>query len=399
MRDAKAEYDELIYALSLEDIAAPATGLAMMINFNDYSRDFHEVLLNELIKESESSDINFKNNAKFIIGRLYVSVLKNIPLGLDYFTEAANTGHVLSQNILGGWYLNEENDEFDLSKAIYWLEKAAAQGHAKSEGLLGCIYVNEQKDEEKGRKLIESAAEKGSGNHCLIVALYSNEENTDHYDLDKAIKFFNLTIESKDKDSTPIANLNLGKIFEEHFADYKKAMELYQQAAAGGHPYGGYYQAFLYRKLNQHEQAFPLFCEAAKQAIDNSQIMAAFYYKEGIATEKNVQKALDYFMAATTHPDQEVSRIAKYELGVFYHEELKDDRTAYEWWEESAQEGFTMAIFTMSNKYAFDAATPENYQKALEWHKKMMLQEHDDITIDEIESFVLQLDCMRVALL
>lgn len=399
MNNAKAKFDELIYSFGFENEQAPAALLAAIISFNDFDQDVAEVLLNKLIQESEMLDQTVSMVAKYQIGRLYISKLNNTSLGLEYVTVSANSGLALAQNLLGGWYLNEENAEFDLNKAIFWLEKAAAQGHTKSEGLLGCIYVNEQIDEEKGRKLIEKAAEKGSGNHCLIVALYSNEKNTDHYDLDKAIKFFKLAIESKDIESTPIANLNLGKIFEEHFADYKKAMALYQQAAVEGHPYGIYYQAFLYRNLNQHEQAFPLFCEAAEQATDNSQIVVSFYYREGIVTEKNVQKARDYLLAATAHPNLEVVRIAQYELGVLYNEEYDDEHQAYEWWEESAKRGFPMAMLTMSNKYAWAEVNPENYQKALYWHKKMMFQEHEDISLEDIEAIVLQIDYMRVALL
>lgn len=398
MLNPKTLYDELIQTYGLADAAAPASKLATRIDFIDYDRDFLLVFRDELLKEAKSTNPEVARDAKLFIGRLYASRLGNVRLGVNYLTDSANAGHFLAQYSLGEFYSYNKNPQYDLSKAIFWLEKAVEQGHVKSMGLLGNLYIDEKINEDKGRKLIERAAEMGLGAYCLQAAFMALEEKTDHYDMEKAIKFLELGSKCEDPESATQAKLYLGKVLEVHFKEYDLALALYQQAANEGEPFGLYNQATLYTELEENEKALDYFCQAAAYGFHDSQLVAALFYREGIGTEKNVKKAIEILKQAIKNPNSEIAALAKYNLGCIYKQDFNEPLGAVMMWELAAQDGEPKARYNLAFEYTFGDTGLGDLDIALDWCRQLQVQEQLIVPPEQIEWLMQQIELKKTSM-
>lgn len=395
MLNPKTVYDDLIQTYGLADEEAPASKLATMIDYVDYDHDFLEIMLNELMKETESTNPEVVRDAKLFIGRLYALVLGNVALGVEYLTDSAKASHFLAQYCLGEFYSYSESPEYDLSKAIFWLGKGVDQGHVKSMGLLGSIYMDEKINEVKGRELVERAAEMGLGNYCLQAAFMALEEDSDYFDLEKALKFLTLGSENDNLETAVQAKLYLGKLLEAYFEAFDLALTLYQQAADEGHPYGIYNQATLYMKLKQQEKAFQYLCQAAELGIADAQIMAAYYYRNGIGTEKNISKAVEILSEATKNLIPEIATLAKYNLGCIYMEDFNEVNRAVNIWELAAQEGDPRARYNLAFEYTCGDIDLRNLDVAQDWCQQLQGQEQSMVSQEQIEWLKQQIELKK----
>src|SRR5688572_28249745 len=82
--------------------------------------------------------------AQYTLGYAYMSgrgTDKDYPKTIEWYTKAAERGHIKVQYDLG-MILMEEGTEQNYTLAAYWLEKLSAQGYIKAKVELGKLYEN-----------------------------------------------------------------------------------------------------------------------------------------------------------------------------------------------------------------------------------------------------------------
>lgn len=84
-------------------------------------------------------------------------VAKDEEKAKKYFTKAAEGGNAIAQYYLGCMYVENE-DEMDIEKFLYWMEKAAAQKLAVAYTQLGMSYIFDLEKVTEGLELLEKAA-------------------------------------------------------------------------------------------------------------------------------------------------------------------------------------------------------------------------------------------------
>ena len=89
---------------------------------------------NKFIESAEKGD----PEAQFIIGNTFVNI--NGTLGLEWYTKAAQQGHVKAQSKVGIAHAIADGTTRDYQKAAYWLKKAAENGDADAQKHLGYCY-------------------------------------------------------------------------------------------------------------------------------------------------------------------------------------------------------------------------------------------------------------------
>ncbi len=116
----------LINKISLRNIILKSFAIAIAL----YSINLHEVLAStedDNIKKCIAAIANCDKSKK------HCNILKNC-------NEAAEQGHPLCQQILGLSYKSGLDNEVNLNKAFYWIEKSAKQGDGSAQLFLGLMY-------------------------------------------------------------------------------------------------------------------------------------------------------------------------------------------------------------------------------------------------------------------
>lgn len=326
--------------------------IAASTNLNTLSDDEIRALYVTLLRATKLTDKNITNLAKVQIGRVLVSRLNDIPAGLNYITQAAEDGSPIAQNYLGGWYINEENAEYDSQKAIYWWEKAAELGSEKALHSLGARYligVDVECNPIKGLSFIEKAADLGFAESQILLA----------------------TIYLEGAHGVPINSA--------------KAIEWMKKASDQDNASAHYSLADYYLKINNMEQAFHYFNLAAKSGYGNSQLFVALMYRDGIGVDRNIDKAIESYITACNNLDSEISREAKMELGCIYNSLEKFDK-AISWWDLAAQDGHTGSQYNLALAYAYGdqnvAIDPDKammYLNMIDENREFVSEHNDDL--------------------
>lgn len=107
-------------------------------------------------------------------GKLYFSSLKDSKKAIDYLIQAANAGHVESQNFLGLIYTKEK----DYVNAFKWFLEAAENNHPYAQYNLGKIYSNGHGGEVNYREAIRwfmEAAKNGNIEANNMIGVFYEE--------------------------------------------------------------------------------------------------------------------------------------------------------------------------------------------------------------------------------
>jgi TPR repeat protein len=99
----------------------------------------------------------------FQLGRAYVRA-KNFEAAVAQYRNAAEYGHALAQNNLGGMYANGRGVPHDDVQAALWVRKAAEQGYSPAQSNLGFMYAEGQgvaRDDAQAAVWLRKAADQG----------------------------------------------------------------------------------------------------------------------------------------------------------------------------------------------------------------------------------------------
>jgi TPR repeat protein len=298
----------------------------------------------------------------------------------EWFTKAAEQGHVDAQNSLGLMCkeglatLQNDYEAFD------WFTKAAEQGHADAQNNLGLIYRD-------GKETPEVV--------YMILHDYELTETipSDH-DYEELFRDFGL-----DSPET-FDYLDVAKaLSEKKGIDYNKAIDWFTKAAEQGHSDAQYELAIMYKKgegVDQnHTKAEEWYTKAAEQGntralerlkrmdrIATDRLVREQYdlgvmYKEELGVRQDYMKAFECYNKAAEQGHSD----AQYELAIMYKKGQgvpQNSITAAEWYAKAAERGHTCAQYDLGVMYEEGQGVPQNSITAAEWYIKAAEQGHSD---------------------
>lgn len=148
-----------------------------------------------------------------------------------------------------------------------------------------------------------------------------------------------------------------------------QAMTAYDTAVQAGYPAAKVNFGMLMGRLGDEQAEFQLYTEAAQ----SGNVLAAYNlgvaYRDGLGTQPDVNKALDWFEKAAAEGDN----TAAFNIGAIYDEGQlipTDDQTAIAWYDLAAQRGNTDAMINLGLMYEAGEGIPASAQKAAEMYRK-----------------------------
>lgn len=334
----------------------------------------------------------------------------HISKALKLITASAAKGDHESQYTLGKFYEYGLKDfELDVEKAKEYFKLAATQGNPKAQVKLAS-YIGEEdteKAKEKALELYALAARAGDVNGKINLARYIREGIGTKEDAEKA---FEIVVDAS-QTQHPTALVELGRCYEMGLgvvADLKRAKECYTVLHMKGYLQGTYQLGRLYyfgapgTGLGKHRRkGFELFLEAKGYA--QSCYYLGHAYEHGYGTDKDLQKAFEYYSEAHQDGDfnglAEMGRFLLYGvhgttnvelglqhiafafdngsaagaayLGKCYYNGLgvtKDWKTAFELFEFASENGFTGAFYDLAVCYEKGHGVNIDQEKASRFH-------------------------------
>ncbi|MBQ8707431.1 MAG: sel1 repeat family protein [Succinivibrionaceae bacterium] len=154
---------------------------------------------------------------------------KNVPLAMDYYTTAANSGVISAQLSLGRAYSIGQDVPVDYGKAFFWMEKAASQNSPQGMYYLAQMYEygqGTQQDDKKAWQFYRKAAEAGEMRaQYTLGRLYQYSPSSN---IDSAAKWYHKAAASGNTD----AMIAIGDLYS--IQNHREMMKWYAAAAAGG---------------------------------------------------------------------------------------------------------------------------------------------------------------------
>ncbi len=155
-----------------------------------------------------------------------------------------------------------------------------------------------------------------------------------------------------------------------------QAMSAYNAAVQANYPAAKVNFGMLMGRLGDEKAEFQLYTEAAQ----GGNVLAAYNlgvaYRDGLGTEKDVNKALEWFEKAAAEGDD----TAAFNIGAIYDEGQlvpADDQTAIAWYDLAAQRGNKDAMINLGLMYEAGEGIEPNAQKAAEMYRQAA--EHGDL--------------------
>ncbi len=215
--------------------------------------------------------------------------------GISYLEKSAEQGYLESIYKLGRILYDGKITAQNYTQAFKLISKAANQGMENALFTLGIMYENGQGTNVDYLKALEcytkAFPEKGERYENLISALYAKEPLLDN---SHALhKTFLLAENGSAKDQIALAfayqhGLNIEQNTNKAIEWYTKAVN--QNNAEAQHSLGSLYLADT--NTENDKLAFDLISKSANQGLEIAIYSLAFMYRDGLGTEKNLNKAI-----------------------------------------------------------------------------------------------------------
>ena len=200
---------------------------------------------------------------------------------------AAATGNSTAQFKLGRAYFRGEGVAADKAKAHAWILKSAEQGNLDAITTMGYFYsqgIVLEKDEAKAIEWFRKGAEAGSVKSQLNLGLMLRQSKTIPLNNTESLKWLEMAASTGDPD----------------------AVRTYGQLLFLG-------DSLL---MPDRIKAFPMVLQSAENGNTASQNMIGVAYRDGDGTEKNTDKAKDWFFKAAHQNDPKAQSNLAHLLGV-----------------------------------------------------------------------------------
>jgi TPR repeat protein len=146
-----------------------------------------------------------------------------------------------------------------------------------------------------------------------------------------------------------------------------QAMGAYNVAAEAAYPAAQVNFGMLMGRLGDEQAEFRLYNEAAQGGSRLAAYNLGVAYRDGLGTQKDVNKALEWFEKAAAQGDD----TAAFNIAAIYDEGTlvpADDQTAIAWYDLAAQRGNTDAMINLGLMYESGEGIEANAQKAAEMY-------------------------------
>ncbi|MGN6291303.1 MAG: tetratricopeptide repeat protein [Chitinophagaceae bacterium] len=166
---------------------------------------------------------------------------------------------------------------------------------------------------------------------------------------------------------------------------YVEAMQHYQKAAALGNLWAQNNIGVLYENGNgvkqSHTEALKWYSKAAGSGLALAQRNLGDLYESGNGVKQSYTEAVKWYQKAAEQGDDE----AQYRLGSIYTGRYAyagspgftaDFTEAVKWYQKAAEQENTDAMNALAGLYEFGNGVQQDYQKAVNLHKKAALQGH-----------------------
>ena len=223
---------------------------------------YYEKCLIPIRKLAEANDIRSMFTYGVLLDPTLHILMPDEEASQFWYRKAANLGHPIALNNIGGNFWSGTGVDSNLDSAIFYLEKASRLGYNSAYEHLGNLYLQEFDDTIAAVKYYEKAVELGDSGAMERMAEYCVSKK----DYDKALGWY--TMAAKAGELSCIREL--AKIFE------------------NGH--------LVKRDYNQ---SFSWYVKAANNYDIYSIYKLGWYYFDGIGVEKDIEKARKYFTLAS----------------------------------------------------------------------------------------------------
>ncbi len=182
------------------------------------------------------------------------------------------------------------------------------------------------------------------------------------------------TVEANETDVEEILNLATAYMLGDGVSkDYKKAAELYQQAADVGNTDAKFLLGLLYERgvgvTQDYKRAAELYQQAANAGNADAMDGLGWLYEAGEGVEQDYKKAAElYQQAANAGNADAMDGLGRlYEAGEGVEQDYKK---AAEWYQKAAEAGNAAAMNNLGALYGSGNGVEQNYKKALKWYQK-----------------------------
>lgn len=118
-----------------------------------------------------------------------------------------------------------------------------------------------------------------------------------------------------------------------------------------------------------YKKALELYLQAAEQGHAEAQTQVGYMYSMGMGTNEDKSRAISWYRKAANQGNI----YSQYNLGLFYENGLgveKDLGSAAYWYEKSALQGYKKAQFKVGYLYDYGLGVVKNKQEAMQWYLK-----------------------------
>ena len=211
----------------------------------------------------------------------------------------SNTKINIANLLLAGKGVNKNEN-----KAIDWLKQAEKDGSAVACQHLANIYANKESNNyniDTAISYLNKATELSNDNHIASYQLgliYSDTENTNVYNLEKAVSFFKISSNA----GNHYASYQLGKIYadpESNYFNLDKAVAALKVSADKGNHYASYHLGKIYADPESNYFNLDKAVAALKVSADKGNHYASYHlgkiYADPESNYYNLAKAIEYF--------------------------------------------------------------------------------------------------------
>lgn len=272
--------------------------------------------------------------------RLGSGIKKDVKLGLEWITKAANSGLIEAQTNLGHLYRNGEGKDIpkNLALALYWYMEAAKQGDKNAQLTVGYMYGT---GEGVTRNYFEAvnwyrkAADQGDATAQYNLGYYYDSGRGVAQNYQEAIKWYQKAADQ----AYASAMLNLGYIYANGNGvtkDYKKAYELYTKAAETGEMTAINNVGSMFENGQHVQQSYTeaarWYLRAAEAGNGRSMRNIAVMFEQGNGVPFSPSQALEWYQKGANAGDElAMERLGKaYEFGQLgLKKDIKQSNTWY----------------------------------------------------------------------
>ena len=324
-------------------------------------------------------------NAQCALANLYNESFnhKSCFTSFSWYEAASVQGHIESKYKLGVCYFDGLGCRKDVEKAAILFQEICAV-YIDAEAMLGYLYLlgsGINKDKIKGRKLLESAARRGS-----IVAFHNIGKMYELAlffpvsDVNKAREWYLIATEA----NYPPSQNALGQL---ELPNYQAALDWFFQAYYNGDHEAKFHLAFMYMNgfgvVQNYAKSLSLYLQAAEEGYTQAFVNIATFFLKGYGVRRNIEKAIEYLIEC----GKLGSSVGYLNLGDLFLEGnyIKQDPNMAIWYyEKAALLGDYYAMVALQNLYEKNDYVERNLELANIWRKRAIKKQLENYNFQEL---------------